>query len=248
MRWNDDRAEKDWITGFTKLSAAATVNSDTTAKERKKRVFVVDDHPLVREMLTYLINQQPDLLMCGEAESAPEALARITACKPDVAIVDLSLKGSSGLSLIKDLAAHCPDLAVLVLSMHDESIYAEFVLRCGARGYIMKQEATHRVIEGIHRVLEGNIYISEKIADAMVSQFVRADPTEKRHPLAEFSDRELEIFELLGQGYGGAQIARMLRVSTKTVHLYYGRIRERLKLGSLRELVREALRWHENPR
>lgn len=208
----------------------------------------MDDHPLVREMLTDLINRQQDLLMCGDAESAPEALRKIAACEPDVAIVDLSLRDSSGLGLIKDLAAIHPKVAVLVLSTHDESIYAERVLRCGASGYIMKQEATQKVIEGIRRVLKGNIYVSGIIADAMVFQFAQAESSERRLPLAEFTDRELEIFELLGQGIGGAEIARMLRVSTKTVHFYYGRMRERLKLGSLRELICEALRWHENPR
>jgi DNA-binding NarL/FixJ family response regulator len=228
------------------MSEAAIVNSEAT--ERKKRIFVVDDHPLVREMLTYLINRQPDLLVCGDAESAPEALQKIADCEPDVAIVDLSLRGSSGLGLIKDLGAIRPNLAMLVLSVHDESIYAERVLRRGARGYIMKQEATQRVIEGIYRVLDGNIYISDKIVNARVFQFARAEPPEQRLPLADFTDRELEIFELLGQGYGGAEIASTLGVSTKTVHLYYGRMRERLKLGSLRELLREAMRWHENPR
>ena len=228
------------------MSAAPTVNSDAT--EGKKRIFVLDDHPLVREMLTYLINRQPDLLVCGDAESAPEALQKIAVCEPDVAIVDLSLKDSSGLGLIKDLAAIHPDIAVLVLSTHDESIYAERVLRCGARGYIMKQEATHRVIEGIRRVLEGNIYVSGKTADTLVFQSAQGEPPEQRLPLAEFTDRELEIFELLGHGYGGAQIASMLHVTIKTMHFYFECMRERLKLGSLRELVREAMRWHENPR
>jgi DNA-binding NarL/FixJ family response regulator len=221
------------------------VGSDAT--EEKKRIFLVDDHPLVREMLTYLINRESDLHVCGEAESAAEALERIAACEPDVAIVDISLRGSSGLGLIKDLVVVHPNVAVLVLSMHDEAIYAERVLRCGARGYIMKQEATHRVIDGIHHVSKGGVYVSDSIASAAVVQFARAEPPEKRLPLAEFTDRELQIFELLGQGYGGAEIGKMIRVSTKTVHGYYGRMRERLKLGSLRELVREALRWHENP-
>jgi DNA-binding NarL/FixJ family response regulator len=228
------------------VTAAATVNSGAT--ERKRKIFVVDDHPLVREMLTDLINRQPDLFVCGDADSAPEALEKIAACEPDVAIVDLSLRNSSGLGLIDDLVAVYPTLAVLVLSTHDESIYAERVLRCGARGYIMKQEATHRVIEGIRRVLQGNIYVSHNIADAMACQLAQVESPARRLALADFTDRELEIFELLGQGYGGAQIASMLHVSTKTVHFCYGRMRERLKVDSLRELVREALRWHEKPR
>jgi len=240
------KAGKSSVIDAPMVTVAAT--ADPNATKRKKRIFVVDDHPLVREMLTYLINRQPDLLVCGDAESAPKALLRIAECEPDLAIVDLSLAESSGLQLIKDLASKHPDIAVLVLSTHDESIYAERVVQCGARGYIMKQEATQRVIEGIRRVLQGKIYVSDNIADAMAFQLAQVESSERRLALADFTDRELEIFELLGQGYGGAQIASMLHVSTKTIHYHYGHMRERLKVGSLRELVREALRWHEKPR
>jgi DNA-binding NarL/FixJ family response regulator len=218
------------------------------AVESKRKVFVVDDHPLVRESLANLINQQPDLVTCGEAENSREALAGIDASSPDVAIVDISLKDSFGIELIKKLRASHPKVILLVLSMHDESLYAERVLRSGAMGYIMKQEATKKVIEGIRQVLEGRIYVSENFAQAMATQFVEGKLPGKSSPVQQFTDRELEIFELLGQGYRTTQIAKLLRVSPKTVHAYCARMREKMSLGSSRELLREAFRWNESNR
>jgi DNA-binding NarL/FixJ family response regulator len=216
------------------------------AIERKRKVFVVDDHPLVRESLANLINQQPDLVMCGEAESSREAMAGIAASHPDVAIVDISLKDSFGIELIKELRVSHPRVILLVLSMHDESLYAERVLRSGAMGYVMKQEATKKVIEGLRRVLEGKIYVSENFAQAMAAQFVGGRLPGKQSPVQQFTDRELEIFELLGQGYRTTQIAKKLCVSTKTVHAYCARMREKMRLSSSRELLREAFRWNES--
>jgi DNA-binding NarL/FixJ family response regulator len=212
----------------------------------RKRVFLVDDHPLVREWLTNLINQQPDLVVCGEAESAPQAQAAIVQLLPDVAIVDLSLTNSSGLELIKDLHAACPGVAVLVLSMHDESLYAERVLRAGARGYIMKRETTHNVIAAIRQVLAGKTYISDKVAAALAAQLVASKTPLRGSPVEQLSDRELAVFELLGQGRGTRQIAETLRLSVKTVQTYCGRIKEKLNVGSATELIREAVRWQED--
>jgi len=144
----------------------------TSPDRKKKRIFLVDDHPLVREWLTNLINQQPDLAVCGESETAPQALQAIAHSKPDVAIVDLSLKDSSGIELIKDLKQSHPNVAVLVLSMHDEAHYAERALRAGARGYVMKRETTRKVIEAIRRILEGKLYVSERVTEAMTGRFV----------------------------------------------------------------------------
>ena len=217
-----------------------------TGLERKKKVFVVDDHPLVRESLAILVNRQPDLEMCGEADSAREAVAAIAASGPDVAVVDISLKDSFGIELIQDLKSSHPSVIVLVLSVHDESLYAERVLRSGAMGYIMKQEATSKIIEGIRRVLEGKIYVSESFAQSMAVQFVEGKLPGKRSPVQQFTNRELEIFELLGKGIRTAQIAKMLRVSTKTVHAYCARMREKMSLGNSRELLREAFRWNES--
>jgi DNA-binding NarL/FixJ family response regulator len=212
----------------------------------RKRVFLVDDHPLVREWLTNLINQQPGLVVCGEAESGPEAREKILALRPDVAIVDIALKDSSGIELIKDLKLACPQVAVLVLSMHEESHYAERALRAGARGYIMKRETTRKVVAAIGQVLEGKLCISEAIAAAMATQFVEGKTLASGSPVEQLSDRELEVFELLGQGRTTRQIAETLRVSLKTVQAYCARIKEKLNLGSATELLREAVRWHES--
>jgi DNA-binding NarL/FixJ family response regulator len=216
------------------------------AEEHKRKIFVIDDHPLVRESLATLINQQPDLVMCGEAESASEAMAGIAASSPDAAIVDISLKNSFGIELIKDLKVSHPKVVLLVLSVHDEFLYAERVLRSGAMGYVMKQEATNKVIEGIRRVLEGKIYVSENFAQAMAAQFVEGKLPGRSSPFLRFTDRELEIFELLGQGFRTMQIAKKLRVSTKTIHAYCARMREKLNLGNSRELLRAAFRWNES--
>jgi DNA-binding NarL/FixJ family response regulator len=209
-------------------------------------VFLVDDHPLVREWLTNLIHQQPDLQVCGEAESAPQARQAIAQLKPAVAIVDLSLKDSSGIELIKDLHETCPEVAVLVLSMHDESLYAERALRAGAMGYIMKRETTGKVIAAIRQVLAGKPWVSESMAAAITSRCVGRKSKPSASPVEQLSDRELTVFELLGQGRGTRQIAETLRVSVKTVQTYCARIKEKLNLGSATELLREAVRWFED--
>ncbi|HEV2394182.1 MAG TPA: response regulator transcription factor [Verrucomicrobiae bacterium] len=220
------------------------MNPETSLQ--KGSIFLVDDHPLVREWLTNLINQQSGLAVCGEAESGPQALRSIVDLKPDVAIVDISLKESSGIELIKNLKQSCPSVAVLVLSMHEESHYAERALRAGARGYIMKRETSRKIIGAIRQVLEGKMYLSETIATAMATQFVHGRTLTTQSPQALLSDRELEVFQLLGQGRGTRQIAELLRVSVKTVQAYCARIKEKLNLTSATELLREAVRWHES--
>jgi DNA-binding NarL/FixJ family response regulator len=217
----------------------------TPADKSKTRVFLVDDHPLVREWLTNLINQQTDLTVCGESESAPHALQAIAASPPDIAIVDISLKDSSGIELIKNLKESHPKVAVLVLSMHDEGHYAERVLRAGARGYVMKRETTKKVIEAIRRILEGKLYISERVAETMTGRFLEGKRNQGLSAVEQLSDRELEVFEMLGQGRGTRQIADALRVSVKTVQAYCARMKEKLDLGSATELLREAIRWNE---
>jgi DNA-binding NarL/FixJ family response regulator len=217
----------------------------TPADKQKKRIFLVDDHPLVREWLTNLINQQPDLTVCGETDSAPQALAAIALAKPDVAIVDLSLKDSSGFDLIKNLKQAETGAAVLVLSMHDEAHYAERALRAGARGYVMKRETTKKVVTAIRRVLEGKLYLSETIAEAMTVRLVGGTSNSGSFPVEQLSDRELEVFEMLGRGLGTRQIAETLRVSVKTVQAYCARIKDKLNVGSATELLREAIRWNE---
>jgi DNA-binding NarL/FixJ family response regulator len=213
---------------------------------RERTIFLVDDHPLVREWLTNLINQQPDLAVCGEAETGPQAMEAIVALKPDVAIVDISLKDSSGIELIKNVKQCCPEVAVLVLSMHEESHYAERALRAGARGYIMKRETTQKVVAAIRQVLAGKLYMSDSLAAAMAAQFVAGKALATGSLVEQLSDRELEVFELLGDGRGTRQIAEALGVSIKTVQAYCARIKEKLNLASASELVREAVRWRES--
>jgi DNA-binding NarL/FixJ family response regulator len=211
-----------------------------------RKIFLVDDHPLVREWLTTLINQQPDLTVCGECGSAPEALEAIRKTKPDIAIVDLSLKDSSGIDLIKNLKDLEPRVSVLVLSMHEEAVFAERALRAGAKGYIMKRESTKKVIEAVRRVLEGKLYVSESVTEAITTRSISGRQLEMRTPIQELSDRELEVFEMLGQGLGTRQIAENLRVSIKTVQVYCARIKEKMGLGSATELLREAIRWNDS--
>ena len=210
----------------------------------KQRIYVIDDHPLVRERLSQLIEQQVDLTVCGEAESAAAALAEITAARPDLAIVDLSLGESAGLELLKSLQRIHPSVPLLVLSMHDESLYAERAFRAGARGYINKRESAQRVVEAIRRVLAGKLYISEKAAEILASR-TRSGSRAERPAIERLSDRELEVFEKLGQGVGTRQIAEDFRVSIKTVQAYCARIKEKLNVGSATELLREAMRWHD---
>ena len=212
---------------------------------RPATVFLVDDHPLVRESLASLIQRQSDLTVCGEASDATAALAAIGTAKPDVAIVDLSLGGRPGLELVRDLKLLHPQVAVLVLSMHDEGLYAERVLRAGARGYIMKREATGRVIEAIRCVLGGRIYLSQRMATALAEKHVTGAPAAAESVVERLSDRELEVFRLLGQGLATRQIADALRISAKTVQAFSARIKEKLGLASATELLREAIRWSD---
>jgi DNA-binding NarL/FixJ family response regulator len=216
------------------------------ARNPKRTVFIVDDHPLVREWLINLINQQPDLAVCGESEGPPQAFEAIGASKPDVAIVDISLKNSSGIELIKDLKASHPAVAVLVLSMHEESHYAERALRAGARGYVMKRETTHKVVEAIRRILEGKLYVSESLAGVLAAHFIDDKKGANRSPAEKLSDRELEVFDMLGRGMGTRQISERMGISLKTVQAYCARMKDKLSLGSGNELLREAIRWNDS--
>jgi len=212
----------------------------------KTKIFLVDDHPLVREWLTNLIHQQPDLIVCGESEDAPHALQAVAALKPDVAIVDISLKQGSGIELIKNLKALDPNLAIIVLSMHDERLYAERALRAGARGYIMKRETAKKIIMAIRQMLEGKIYMSESLAAIFAEKFVDGRLLTSGSLVDQLSDRELEVFQLLGKGYETRQVAQMMMVSMKTVQAHCAHIKEKLKLTNAAELLREAVRWQEN--
>ena len=201
----------------------------------------------MREWLTALINGQPDLAVCGQAADAPGALSAVAALRPDVVIVDLSLDGGSGLDLIKDLRIHAPDAVILVLSMHEENLYAERVLRAGARGYVMKRESTKKILAAVRRVLDGGVYVSDEFAAVIAGKMVgnRGSAQQTQSPVELLSDRELEVFRLLGQGRGTPQIAENLGISLKTVQAYCGRIKEKLALANATELLREAIRFEE---
>ena len=216
-------------------------NAQRATQARKKAVFVVDDHPLLRQGLAQMINREPDLMVCGEAEEAQAALKEISALKCDIIIVDISLKGPDGLDLLKNLRVLYPDLPVLILSMHDESIYAERALRARANGYIMKQEATEKVLTAIRRILAGEIYLSEKMSNKLLHQFISGASWTENSRLSVLSDRELEVFRQIGEGRSTRQIAENLHLSIKTVETYQAHIKEKLSLRSGRELVQHAI-------
>ena len=200
----------------------------------------------MRESLTSLIDQQADLFTCGEADDAASSLREIVRLGPDVAIIDISLKDGSGMELIRSIKARMPGVAMIVLSMHDEKIYAERAIRAGARGYVMKRESTRRIIAAIRHVLQGRLALSEQIASSFAEKFVSGNrQVTGVSPLEDLSDRELEVFTLLGRGLETRQIAEALNVSIKTVQAYCARIKTKRKLSTASELLREAIRWNE---
>ncbi|MDR3700275.1 MAG: response regulator transcription factor [Candidatus Sulfopaludibacter sp.] len=210
---------------------------------RKATVLLVDDHPIVRQGLTQLINQEPDLAVCGHAEDAASAFHAIAVHRPDIVVLDISLNGPDGLTVLKEMRMNDPVLPVLVLSMHDESLYAERALRAGANGYIMKQEATERVLEAIRRIRGGEVYVSDRIAKRLLRQVVSSPSAAGKSPMEALSDRELTVFRLIGEGRGTREIADDLHVSVKTVESYQAHIKEKLSLSNGRELVQHAIRW-----
>jgi DNA-binding NarL/FixJ family response regulator len=220
----------------------------TTPKRSKKSnrtVFIVDDHPMMRQGLAQLINNEPDLTACGEAEGAQQALDFLTSHKPDLVLADISLPDKHGLELIKDIQALHPGLPVLVVSMHDESLYAERVLRAGGRGYIMKQEGGKKMMEAIRTVLSGQIYVSEKMSAKILEIFSGRRSDSNRSPIEKLTDREFEVFQMIGQGRGTRQIAEALHLSVKTVEVHRLHIKVKLEIADAPSLVRYAVRWVE---
>ena len=219
-------------------------NAEKETPTRKRRVFIVDDHPLLRQGLALLINREEDLIVCGEAEEAQAAMRAISQCQPDILIVDISLNGPDGLDLLKSIRNLYPDLPVLILSMHDEATYAERALRARANGYIMKQEATEKVLVAVRRILNGEIYLSDRIANKMLQQYIGGAALQSR--LNALSDRELEVFRSIGEGRSTRQIADELHLSVKTVETYQAHLKEKLALRSGRELIQHAIQWKIN--
>jgi DNA-binding NarL/FixJ family response regulator len=231
---------------MSNLHSSDAAESQAGIGTRKKTIFVVDDHPLLRQGLTLLINREQDLAVCGEAEEAESAMKAIAATNPDILIVDLSLNGPDGLELLKNIRVTHPSLPVLILSMHDETIYAERALRARANGYIMKQEATEKVLTAVRRILKGEIYLSEKMANKLLHQYVSGAAMDMKSRLASLSDRELEVFRLIGEGRSTRQIAEKLHLSIKTVETYQAHIKDKLSLRSGRELVQHAIQANIN--
>jgi DNA-binding NarL/FixJ family response regulator len=219
---------------------------EETAQKTKRKVLVVDDHPLLRQGLALLINQQHDMLVCGEAEEAHAAMQSIAEKKPDVIILDISLKGPDGLELLKSIRAIYADLPVLILSMHDEAIYAERALRARANGYIMKQEATEKVLVALRRIFNGEVYLSDSMSKKMLQQYIDGAPSMLQSRMAALSDRELEVFRRIGEGCATREIAEELHLSIKTVETYQAHLKDKLSLRSGRELIQHAVQWKMN--
>jgi DNA-binding NarL/FixJ family response regulator len=213
--------------------------------ERRKRIFIVDDHTLVREWLATLLQQEPDLEVCGQADAGPPALAAMQTASPDIAVVDLSLRSGSGLDLIKDLRLSCPATQAVVLSMHEEIHFVERAFRAGARGYVTKRDSTGSILEAIRTVLAGQLYARADILAQLAARMAGHTPQKPVGAVESLSDRELEVFRRLGEGQATRKIATEMGLSMKTVQAYSARIKDKLGLANASELMREAVKWAE---
>src|SRR6267154_689991 len=224
----------------TTIMAQAKANP---VKDNRTRILLVDDHAVVRYGIAQLINRQSDMMVCGEEEDAANALSAIEKLKPDLVIADISLKDSSGLELMRNIKAQFSKIPVLVVSAHDESVYAEVAFRAGALGYLMKQEALEKIVAAIRRVLSGNIYVSESLGAKMLQQQIRGKTDVQESPVKSLSDRELEVFKLIGQRKKTSEIAQELHLSVKTIDYYREQIKRKLNLKSAPELTQYATSW-----
>ncbi len=213
------------------------------AKDNRTRILLVDDHAVVRYGIAQLINRERDLVVCGEEEEASKALSTISSINPDLVIADISLKDSSGLELMRNIKAQYPKLPVLVVSAHDENIYAEIAFRAGALGYLMKDQALERILTAIRRVLSGAIYVSDALGARMLQQQVRGHTDVNQSPVQGLSDREMEVFQLIGQWKKTREIAEELHLSIKTIEYYREQIKRKLNLKSASELTHYATSW-----
>lgn len=216
---------------------------DELKTNRPSQVFLVDDHPMVREHLAHLIDQQPDMRICGEAVDLAQALEGIGQTHPDIAIIDISLRCSNGLDLIKEIKARGWTVPILVLSMHEESLYAERVLRAGALGYINKQEPSKNILFAVRRVLDRQIHVSAAVSERLVKQAIGGLAGSEVLPVTRLADRELEVFQMIGRGLGTRQIAEALGLGVKTVETYRARIKEKLSINDGTQLSRHAIQW-----
>lgn len=212
----------------------------------KKRIMIIDDHVIVRQGLTHLINQEIDLMVCGEAEDGQKGLSEIDRLKPDVVLLDVSLPGMNGIEFLKNAKARHPDLPIVVLSMHDESLYAERALRAGALAYLMKKSSSDEVIAALRCALRGEFYLSGNTGAALLKKFLSNQPQQSTSPVAVLSDRELEVFEMIGRGKTTRELAEALHLSTKTIDAHRMHIKEKLNLRSVTELIQHAVRYVES--
>lgn len=218
-------------------------NSVTNSKRNAATVLIIDDHPLLRCGISKLINDQPDFVVCGEVEEAPGALAAIAQHRPDLIILDVSLKGKSGIETLKDIKAQYPKAKVLILSMHDETIYGPRALRAGASGYIMKQEAPDKILIALRKIRNDDIFLSAELGARLLNRFAGTGSSQVASPMEILSDRELEVFTLLGQGNSTREVASKLNLSIKTVESHRAHIKEKLNLMNASELIRHAVQW-----
>jgi DNA-binding NarL/FixJ family response regulator len=212
----------------------------------KKKILIVDDHPMMRQGLAQLIENESDLAVAGEANDANEALEMVLRTPPDLVLADITLPGKNGLELIKDVQAAHPGLPILIISMHDEALYAERVLRAGGRGYIMKQEGGKRIMQAIRQVLSGQIFVTEKMSAQILEIFSGQRGAKAASPIETLTDREFEVFQLIGKGCETKEISDQLHVSTKTIDVHRANIKAKLSLKSMAELIRYAVRWVES--
>lgn len=218
-------------------------NPPETPSNRSK-IYLVEDHPVTRTGIAMILNREPDLEVCGETDNAGTALTAINKLKPSVVVTDICLKTSNGLELIKNVVAMCPGLPILVVSMYDESLYAERAIRSGASGYMMKDEAATKIVEGVRTVMGGEIYLSDRIKRKLIGGMRHhRQQSQARLPMDTLSDREMEVFELIGDGYTTREIAERLNLSTKTIDSYREHLKIKLDLGNGAELVRHAIWW-----
>jgi DNA-binding NarL/FixJ family response regulator len=229
-----------------KSAPAPAVPEPKPAAPSRKQILVVDDHPMMRAGLIQLIDKQPDLQVCAEAGSPAEAFARLEKTKPDMVLTDITMPGRSGIEFIKDLVALDPQLNILVISMHDETMYAERVLQAGARGYIMKESGGGNLMDAIRQVLEGRVYVSGKISAQILENISSRKPRRSDSPIPQLTNREFEVFRLIGQGRATREIAGELHLSAKTVEVHRIHIKEKLGLKDGTALVHQAIRWFEN--
>lgn len=216
---------------------------DNSATPTKRRVLIVDDHPVFRHGISAMINAEDDLVVCGEAGSAPAALESMRRLEPDIVLVDISLPGTNGIELLKSMKAERPKMPMLVVSMHDESLYALRALRAGALGYVMKAEALDLVLTAIRKVLEGEAFLSPKFSERLVFKAIRSLDEGLGSPVDKLSDRELEVLNLMGRGFGAQDIANELHLSVKTIETHRAHIKEKLDFNDSKEMVRFAIEW-----